>query len=324
MFRVERQVFIVQEQNPNVLIKEKKNKLTDYETVVVGLKFSMLWYFASAFQNSSLGFTSVTSSTILSSTSGMFTLFFGGITGVEKVTTKKIVSIVVSFIGVYLITVQQQSSTNGPEQDKNVPNALLGNLLAFASAAIYGLHTTLLKKWSKPTPRPALSSEVGYSELNQFEIPQNEHTVNQNNENSSNRGQVLNETEEISGQDTDSDSEEDMDPLLFLGSVGISATILLWPLIIILDYLGLEKFELPGNKNLIGMLAINAFVGTCLSDYFWVLAVMLTTPLTVTLGLSFTIPLSFLGEILLRNAHYDSGYIIGSVLVIIGFLGVNS
>jgi solute carrier family 35 protein F5 len=83
--------------------------------------------------------------------------------------------------------------------------------------------------------------------------------------------------------------ESRIDMPLFFGFVGAFNVLLLWPAFPILHFLGLEKFELPFSPSLWIMVLINAFVGTFLSDYLWLLAMLMTSPLVVTLGISLTV-----------------------------------
>lgn len=76
---------------------------------------------------------------------------------------------------------------------------------------------------------------------------------------------------------------------LFFGFVGAFNILLLWPLMPILHYLGLETFELPMNSTLWAVIFLNAFIGTFLSDYLWLLAMLMTSPLVVTLGIALTV-----------------------------------
>jgi len=60
---------------------------------------------------------------------------------------------------------------------------------------------------------------------------------------------------------------------------------------------------------------------TFTSDYFYVLSMLKTTPLVVTIGLTLTIPLAVLGDLLLgRSTHAQ--VLIGASLVVIGFVMV--
>lgn len=77
----------------------------------------------------------------------------------------------------------------------------------------------------------------------------------------------------------------------FLGFVGLFNAICLLPLFPILNSLGWETFEWP-NSSAIQDLAINAILGTVISDYCWAKSVVLLGPLITTLGISMTIPIS--------------------------------
>jgi len=59
------------------------------------------------------------------------------------------------------------------------------------------------------------------------------------------------------------------------------------------------------------------------SDYLWLLSMLMTSPLVVTLGLSLTIPLALLGDVVGYGRILGLGYWIGAGLVLAGFFGVN-
>ena len=64
-------------------------------------------------------------------------------------------------------------------------------------------------------------------------------------------------------------------------------------------------------------------ITSLVSDICWAYAMLLTTPLVVTVGLSLTIPLSLIGQIFL-NAQYSSAlYWVGAVVVFCSFIVVN-
>ncbi|CAG8500494.1 6829_t:CDS:2 [Funneliformis caledonium] len=221
--------------------------LSTRQIAKLGFTFCMLWFAANWSTNASLAYTSVASSTILSSTSGFFTLVIGSLVRVEKFTFLKFVAVVISL----------HTSTN----------SLFGDILALIGAFFYGCYTILLK----------------------LRI-QNESRVNMP---------------------------------LFFGFVGIFNVILLWPLFWLLHFTGLEHFQLPPNNTIWIMVAINALIGTFLSDYLWLIAVLMTSPLIVTLGLSLTIPLALLGDIFFKGLFMSTGYCFGVIMVISGFIGVN-
>jgi solute carrier family 35, member F5 len=73
-----------------------------------------------------------------------------------------------------------------------------------------------------------------------------------------------------------------------------------------------------------GYILLNGLIGTALSDYLWLLSVLLTSPVVATLGLSLTIPVSMVCDFIIHGTNFDFVYILGSVLVLIGFIVVNT
>jgi solute carrier family 35 protein F5 len=112
--------------------------------------------------------------------------------------------------------------------------------------------------------------------------------------------------------------------LLLFAFVGFFNFLLMWPMFLIVHYTGLEPFEVP-SIQVVGFLILNGSIGTVLSDVFWSLGVLLTSPVACTVGLSLSIPFSMLTDILLGKNTRSFGiqYLIGSIFVIIGFILVN-
>jgi solute carrier family 35, member F5 len=58
---------------------------------------------------------------------------------------------------------------------------------------------------------------------------------------------------------------------------------------------------------------------TLSSDYFYAVAMLKTTPLVVTVGLSLTIPVAVVGDFI-RNRPMHGMVILGAVLVVLSFI----
>lgn len=109
---------------------------------------------------------------------------------------------------------------------------------------------------------------------------------------------------------------------LFFGLVGLFNVLLLWPGFFILHFSGLETFELPPTDQVWTIILLNS-LSSFASDMSWAYAMLLTTPLVVTVGLSLTIPLSLVGEMIQYNKYSSGLYWVGALVVVLSFLFVN-
>lgn len=119
-----------------------------------------------------------------------------------------------------------------------------------------------------------------------------------------------------------SKKERNLNTHLFFGFVGLFCLVFAWPLLIALHYLGIEKFEAPPTSSVTWLILSNAAI-TFVSDFCWCNAVLLTSPLTVTVGLSMTIPLAMVGDWVFKEFELNMLYIFGAAIVTIGFLIIN-
>ncbi|CAE6471564.1 unnamed protein product [Rhizoctonia solani] len=234
--------------------------LTVSETAKLASIFCVFWFAANWTVNASLSFTSVASTTILSSMSGFFTLLIGRALRVESLSLGKIGAVVVrfvfpfvsvqfhsnvldSFAGSVLVSLADNSGAPrepveeipGFSPGHSHPQAIFGDFLALGSALFYALYVVLLK------------ARIG--------------------------------------------DESRINMQLFFGFVGIFNILGFWPIGVLLHYAKIEVFELPSSKKALRAVLLNMFI-TLSSDYIYVLAMLKTTPLVVTIGLSLTIPLA--------------------------------
>lgn len=104
----------------------------------------------------------------------------------------------------------------------------------------------------------------------------------------------------------------------FFGFVGLFTLLFMWPSLIILHYMRWERFVIPTNPKVIFIILLNMSI-TFVSDYFWAKAMLLTTPLTVTVGLSITIPVAMFGDILFKHKTMPLEYLLGGSLILGSF-----
>ncbi|ODQ80636.1 hypothetical protein BABINDRAFT_160888 [Babjeviella inositovora NRRL Y-12698] len=122
------------------------------ETIILATEVGFIYFFYNVFVASSLKYTNASDQTILSTTSSIFTLLMGVWANVEKFTLFKLLSLVVSFVGIILINIK----ANGGQislvvyfltmDDTYKPkNPLLGNCFAIMASVMYSLYLVLLK-----------------------------------------------------------------------------------------------------------------------------------------------------------------------------------
>ncbi|RDW62979.1 DMT family transporter [Aspergillus mulundensis] len=251
-------------------------KLGLKETAKLSFHFCLLWFTANYFSMACLQYTTVGSTTILTSTSGVWTLIFGAMLRVEKFTLRKLLGVVASLLGIILISRVDLSATdpNPGSQDgggsrfpsKSPGEIALGDAMAAFSAVMYGVYTIVLKR------------QVG--------------------------------------------DESRVNMQLFFGLVGVFNMFLLWPGFVILHLTGVERFALPDTSRVWTIILVNA-LSSLLSDICWAYAMLLTSPLVVTVGLSLTIPLSLVGQIFLQGEYATPLYWVSATVVFVSFLVVN-
>lgn len=128
---------------------------------------------------------------------------------------------------------------------------------------------------------------------------------------------------------------------LFFGFVGLFNIFLIWPVGFVLHFTQIEVWEWPHGGKLWTSIAINAaitfvslplfdllilrysltlWVKKKVSDALYLKAMLMTSPLAVTLGISLTIPLAVAGDVLRGTELGGWKVYLGGALVLGGFL----
>lgn len=262
------------------------SQMTFRETVRLSLEFSILWFVANYFAAACLQDTSVASSTILTSTSSIWTLLIGALIGVEMFSLKKLLGVFASLAGVILISSvdigTNHDGSRGSFPHKSRHQIAVGDVMALVSALVYGIYTTVMKK------------RIG--------------------------------------------DESRVSMPIFFGLIGVFNTILLWPGLLLLHYTGQETFQFPPTQRIWTIILVSRRTSprsdradclkinsatSFLSDLCWAYAMLLTSPLVVTVGLSLTIPLSLVGQMIIEGYYVSTAYWVGAIIVFLTFVFIN-
>ena len=214
---------------------------------------------------------------------------FGALLKVEIFTVKKMIGVLASLAGIILIsTVDLSGSTDrnrGSFPHKSPTQIAIGDILALGSAVLYGIYTIFMKK------------RIG--------------------------------------------DEGKVDMLLFFGFVGALNMVALWPGFLILHFTGLETFEMPPTSRIWTIVVVSNdsesqsrdyiklkvsqvnSITSLVSDFCWAYAMLLTSPLVVTVGISLCIPLSLIGQIIINSQTSSAVYWIGACVVFLSFIFIN-
>lgn len=73
------------------------------------------------------------------------------------------------------------------------------------------------------------------------------------------------------------------------------------------------------NSNITQVNSLTSLV----SDYTWAYAMLLTSPLIITVGMSLTIPFSLVAQMIFNHQNSSVIYWIGAAIMLLAFLGVS-
>ncbi|WOL12015.1 thiamine-repressible mitochondrial transport protein THI74-like [Canna indica] len=136
------------EQEPTLVINDCSNQVdskgrwTRTRVAKVSLLICPFWFFAQLSFNISLKYTTVTSNTILSSTSSLFTFLVALAFLGETFTWLKLISVLLCMGGTIIVSLADSNTA----VSAIATNPLLGDILSLLSAGLYAVYITLIRK----------------------------------------------------------------------------------------------------------------------------------------------------------------------------------
>ncbi|KAF8140142.1 hypothetical protein EV363DRAFT_330652 [Boletus edulis] len=264
-------------------LREVHDRFTPEETAKLAVYFCFLWFAANWTLNAALAYTSVASATILSGMSGIFTLAVGRIFRVETLTMIKVAAVLTRHVDAYVPSPAQKLTRT------SFGGVVLVSLSDSSSSPAPTANAQSTNSIAILGDILALLSALFYALYMIFL-----------------KVQIMEESR--------------IDMQLFFGYVGVFNVSLLWPVALLLHWFGVESLEWPGTKEVVMGILVNMFI-TLSSDYIYVIAMLKTTPLVVTVGLSLTIPLAVIGDYFLGKPSTFQ-VLVGAVLVTCAFVVV--
>eukprot|EP00747_Dinoflagellata_sp_TGD_P182239 gnl/TRDRNA2_/TRDRNA2_36409_c0_seq2.p1 gnl/TRDRNA2_/TRDRNA2_36409_c0~~gnl/TRDRNA2_/TRDRNA2_36409_c0_seq2.p1 ORF type:complete len:363 (+),score=37.01 gnl/TRDRNA2_/TRDRNA2_36409_c0_seq2:101-1189(+) len=220
------------------------------EAVRIGAIIAPVWLAAQWSYSQGVAWTSVTQSTVISTTSCVWTLLLSVMFLGERLTVYKVTGIVACMAG-------NVATLLGSDLHHGQVGHLRGDLLCVAAAVCYGVYTTILRRLTRPSTSVAL----------------------------------------------------------IFGSIGAFVFVIGAPLAFWFDSHGFRLM----TWRVFALLIFNGIFDNVLSQYAWAKGVQWTSPTTATVGLSLTIPLGIISD-LIRRKELTAWTYVAAVLVLVGFV----
>jgi len=267
-------------------------------TARLSFAFCMLWFGANYFAMACLQYTTVASTTILTATSSIWTLLIGALTRIERFTWRKLCGVLASLVGIVLIS-HADFTSDGTASSTSPPPPSQMNY-GGGGGAMSLMATRAMDSFpDKPPSELALGDALALLSAVLYGV----YTI------------TLKKSSLTA-------APLELDMTLFFGLVGTFNLVLLLPLFPVLHFTGLEPFVMPPTRRVWAILIVNS-ISSFVSDICWAYAMVLTSPLVVTVGLSLTIPLSLVGEMVLQSRYEGWLYWLGAAVVVGSFLFVD-
>jgi len=304
--------------------------LSHVDHIGIAIRIAPVWFLSNYFYNTSLAYTSITSSTVLASTGSLFTFLFAVSCGDERFTTYKLLGVLLCFIGSVLTglsDVETDTVTLADTTDQSDMARILDGIKPTAALSTEATRTILSQAGGDSDDGGAMAGGLILGDLAGLISAMGYGTYT-----------VL--IRSLCPRDEDKYSMQ-----LLLGYIGVINGIGLLPIALKVAFWGdchggdndgvpggephPLAFDISSSCEKISALVLMYLIGKALadnvlSDYLWARAVVLTSATVATVGLGLTIPLAFASDWLLGRASVTSTEsIVGAVSVLAGFLFVN-
>jgi solute carrier family 35 protein F5 len=215
------------------------------------LQLGPLWFVANVCLSESLVLTSVSSNTVLSSLSGVFSLILSVLFLRNSPDLLKFVAAISAVAGVAMISLADEKESGD--------STMFGDLLALVGSIFYACYSVLLK-----------SKKI------------------------------------------------EADIMLLFGLIGLVNSLLFLPGLLLMDYTAIEPLTVP-SLEVFSYFLLASLSCSVILDLLLAVSIRHLSPALCTLSLTLTIPLSFAVEAIYMDMSFSTVYLLGTLLVILGF-----
>lgn len=282
------------------------------------LILSVIWFISGYSWYISLAHTSVTANTIISNSAFIWTLILSVFLLQEKLSSLKIACCFFCLCGLIIVTF----AGNHSEED-GVDQTTLGFILICFSTILNAAYDVFYKRFAPSSDNKNRENESisspSIQENDEIDAPQIDDFIQDCDEEDPNNSEVEQEQEKESVDIPRVDQEVPFfDSCLFLGFTGFFVAIIFWPGIPILNWLGIEEFEVPSESTSF-LLFLNVILDGA-STLGTFAAISWTSPMFTDIALLLTIPTSVIFDVIIHDYILPYYGWIGVTMLIIGFL----
>ena len=247
------------------------------------------WFLAQYTYNASLRFTSITSNTVISTSSSLYTFLFGLAFLGEKFTWGKL-AVLLACLGGAAVTCIGDHMNGGDESS----DTLWGDAVCLLSALLYGAYTTALRKCVPDDDACSMTLLFGFIGLLSLVVV----------------GPAVFALHEVAGHHAWlNHTKSKAAALAALPPLTASA---LSPLV-------LWQHLVSVPAIILGAVVIKGMFQNVLADYLWARSIVLTSPTVATMGLSMTIPAAMVADFALGKGRPTPNALVGAALMLGGF-----
>lgn len=228
-----------------------------------------------------------------SSSFPVFIVFFLTLNLSKRVSLTKVLSLLMSGGGMVIVTLSGQNT-----EESGIDQTTGGYLCVIASTLLYAFFTVFFLRYAA-------------HEEEKTEIPEPIETIDP-------IALIFEDQTEDSKKTSPKKVITSMDTLFFLAMSGIFMVFLTWPLILILDWTGVEPFEMPGSLEWeeIGInIVLNAVVNLLI-----LIGMSWTSALFISTGCLLSMPLSVVTDMIIHDYILPAVAFAGMFYILLGFI----